>query len=318
VKQYAICNRGTNGDKVLFDHMEDAINVIFDAYWTRFGSQFRGVSPLTTAINRVQDLDEAFEYNLVKAKMCALFGVAIMRAAEGGGELGGGAGVPSEGGETSEPPTAEEMALNPKSINMLDLNEGDKVDTIESGTPTSEFVEGSHLFIQIAMLALDVPVTAFDSRRSSFSARIADLNEYEVSSESKRTKNRYVRTEYSDWVLATIWNDPASEWKLKEVATAAGMSLVEVQTALEWIPAGSPWLDKFKQVKGDELAIELRVDNAQDAAKRRGTDAFRNVDKQLQLEKYETDQRASLELPERVQGDPTKYDIDSTGTTTED
>jgi len=32
-----------------------------------------------------------------------------------------------------------------------------------------EFVEGSYLFVQIAMLALDIPVTCFDSRRSSFS-----------------------------------------------------------------------------------------------------------------------------------------------------
>jgi len=140
-------------------------------------------------------------------------------------------------------------------------------------------------------------VTCFDSRRSSFSARIADLNEYEVSVESKRTKNRYVRKQYSDWVLEQIWNDPDTPWPLRSVADKAGMTLREVQEALEWIPAGSPWLDKYKQVKGDELAIDLRVDNAQDAAKRRGGDAFRNVDRQLELEQYEMEQRAGKKLP---------------------
>ena len=45
----------------------------------------------------------------------------------------------------------------------------------------------------------------------------------------------------------------------------------------------------------------------QDAAKRRGGDAFQNVDKTLAVEKYEKQERERLELPERVSGDPSKY-----------
>ena len=298
VDQYCICNRGDSGDKVLFDHMENADNLIFDAYWTRFGSQWRGASPLTTAINTVQDIGEACEYNLVKAKMHAMFGMAIMRKSNEG-DFGGVGGANNETSTTEPevPGTGAETTLNPTEFSIIDLNPDEDVKMLESGTPSSEFVEGSYLFIQIAMLALDIPVTSFDSRRSSFSARIADLNEYEVSAESKRTKNRYVRKEYSDWVLQTLWNDPKQDWPIKAVATAAGMTLREVQAALEWIPAGSPWLDKFKQVKGDELAIELRIDNTQDAAKRRGGDAFRNVDKQVEIEAYEQQQRVENGLP---------------------
>ena len=69
VLQYAICNRGTNGAECKFDHLEPATNLIFDGYWNRFSSQFRGVSPLSTAINTVQDIHEALEFNLIKAKM---------------------------------------------------------------------------------------------------------------------------------------------------------------------------------------------------------------------------------------------------------
>ena len=61
------------------------------------------------------------------------------------------------------------------------------------------------------------------------------------------------------------------------------------------------------KVKGDELAIDIRVDNTQDAAKRRGGDAFENVDKTLAVEVYEQQKRAELKLPERVLGDPAKY-----------
>ena len=123
-------------------------------------------------------------------------------------------------------------------------------------------------------------------RRSSFSARIADLNDYEVSSESKRTKNRYVRKEYSDWVLALIWNDPASPWPLREIGIRNGMTLRDVQDALEWVPSGMPWMDKYAQVQGDQLSIDIGLDNAIDACRRRGGDVFENIDKQAQVIEY--------------------------------
>ena len=328
VLQYAICNRGTNGGSRIFDHLEPTANIIFDGYWNRFSSQFRGVSPLSTAINTVQDIHESFEFNLIKAKMHALFGVAIMRKAEDGGNIGSASGAKTitpwiaedrawvvydycsysgktylcqtaysttsessfatdlAAGKWAEDTTGTGLNLDPRTINMLDLNPGEEPKMIESSTPSSQFVEGSYLFIQIAMLALDIPVTSFDSRRSSFSARIADLNEYEVSSGAKRTKNRYVRQDYSDWVLATIWNDPQTPWPLKKVGMAAGMTLRDIQEAAEWIPSGSPWLDKAAQVKGDQLAISMMIDNSIDAARRRGGNVFTNIDKQAIVQDY--------------------------------
>jgi capsid protein len=287
VLQYCICKRGTNGSTPLFDHLEDAENVIFDAYWTRFSSQFRGISPLSTAINMVQDIHEGFEFNLVKGKMHALFGLAITRNAEGtDGGFGPAGGASAETGGTETDATGTQLDINPRAINMLDLNPGEDVKVVESGTPSNEFVNGSYLFIQIAMLALDIPVTSFDSRRSSFSGRIADLNEYEVSSESKRTKNRYVRQDYSDWVLSEIWNDAASPWNLRQVCTGAKMTLRDIQEEVEWIAHGSPWLDKYNQIQGDKLAISICLDNAIDACRRKGGSVFDNIDKQAKVIAY--------------------------------
>ena len=282
---YSVCTRSTNGDKAVFHHLEPVENVIFDAYWTRFNSQFRGVSPLTTAINTVQDIHEAFEFNILKAKMHALFGLAFLRESADG-DLGGAGGALAETESATATATGTTFDINPRQVNMIDLNPGEDVKILESGTPSSEFVEGSYLFIQIAMLALDIPVTSFDSRRSSFSARIADLNEYEVACESKRTKNRYVRQEYSSWLLEQIWNDESTAWPLRAVASQNGMALRDVQEAVDWIPAGSPWLDKYKQVQGDQLSIDIGLDNAIDACRRRGGDVFANIDKQAEVIAY--------------------------------
>jgi len=286
VEQFAVCNRGDSGKDIVYDHMEPAANVIFDGYWTRLSSQNRGVSPLSTAINTVQDIHEGIEYNQVKAKMHALFGVAIFREAEETGELGGGAGATKETASASDTATDSNLDLNLGEVGFLDFDAADKIQLLESSTPSSEFVEGSYLFLQIAMLALDFPITVLDSRRSSFSGRIADLNEYEVSADAKRTKNRYVRQSYSDWVLDTIWNDPDTPWPLRRVAERNGMSLRDVQEASQWIPSGSPWLDKYKQIQGDQLAIEIGEDNIIDATRRRGGNFYQNIDKQAQAMQY--------------------------------
>ena len=287
VQQYALCKRPAKGSNPVFFRLADRDEVIFDAYWTRFASQFRGVSPLSVAINTVQDIHEAFEFNLIKAKMHALFGVAILRDPNGtAGDFGGAAGATSETSSATATDTGTTFDLNPRTVNIVDLNPKEDIKILESGSPSSQFVEGSYLFIQIAMLALDIPITSFDSRRSSFSARIADLNEYEVSVDYKRTKNRYVRQEYSDWLIEQVWNDPASLWQLRQVAERNGMTLMDVQEKCEWIPSGSPWLDKYKQIQGDQLGIDIYLDNPIDAARRRGGDVFANIDKIAQVRAY--------------------------------
>ena len=201
--------------------------------------------------------------------------------------MGGAAGATKETAGATATASGTSFDIDPRSVNLIDLNPGEDIKTIESGTPSAEFVEGSYLFVQIAMLALDIPVTFFDSRRSSFSARIADLNEYEVSNDAKRTKNRYVRQAYSDWVLEQIWNDPASPWNLRDIAGRSGFArLRDVQEEVEWVASGSPWLDKLNQIAGDELGISLGLDNAIDAARRRGGDVFHNIDRQAQVIAY--------------------------------
>ena len=104
-----------------------------------------------------------------------------------------------------------------------------------------------------------------------------------------------MRQAYSDWLLEQIWNDAASPWKLREVAARAGFSrLREVQEQVEWVASGSPWIDKRAQLSGDELAISLGLDNAIDAARRRGMDVFENLEKQSQVIAFAKEQGVPL------------------------
>lgn len=293
VDSWCICNRGWSGSTKAYDHLESSENVIFDAYYTRFSSQVRGVSPLSVAINTVQDLYEGFEWNLLKAKVHSIFGVALFRDYAGASSdqeevsmMGGASGLTTGQDENAASASASESGtkaitsslqqLTPDSILTVDMETRGRIELLESKTPSSEFQAFSELMMRVAMLALDIPYTAFDSKQSSFSGMIADNNLYEVACRWKRDKNKWVRQSYSDWVLREAWN--GEEWGLKKVASAAGFSrLRELQEIVEWIPSGSPWLQKLQEVQGDIKAIAAGIDNPIDICKRRGGDFYENI-----------------------------------------
>lgn len=298
IKQFCICSRQPNGTRLSFDHLEDAENVIFDGYFTRFASQVRGVSPLSTAINSIQDVYEGIDFNLAKSKVHALFGIAIMRdyvAGESAGEeaamLGAAAGL-ADPGESADTDAGEKISaslqeMSPNQMMMIDMDTKGRIDTIESRTPSSEFREFTEYVTRLSLIALDIPYTALDSRATTFSGMIADQNLYEVSCRGKREKNLWKRKEYSDWLLAREWKDESSRWRIREVAEAAGYTeLRHLQEAVEWVAAGFPWLQKMQEVDGDIKAISIGLDNPVDAARRRGGDVFKNLDKTAEVYDY--------------------------------
>jgi len=315
VAQFCVCNRGADGRQLAFDHLEAAENVIFDAYWTRFSSQIRGVSPLSTAINAFQDLYEGIDFNLAKSKIHSLFGIAVMRDYYGsdtdqeevsgwGGAAGIGTGndenidtasSESEAGTKAISATAQE--LKPNEMMFVDMDTKGRIDTIESKTPSNEFQNFTDLVLRIAFLALDIPFTAFNSAKSSFSGIIADQNLYDVSCRSKREKNKWVRQAYSNALIAWAWDHP--EWQLQRIAEANEFRrLRELQEEVEWVAAGSPWLQKLQEVQGDIKAISVGADNPVDVCKRRGGDFFHNIDRIAEAYAYAKDKGVPLMIGE--------------------
>lgn len=312
---YSICNRGWDGNVKAFDHLEDAANVIFDAYYTRFSSQIRGVSPLSTAINAIQDLYEGMEWNLLKAKIHAFFGVAVMRDYYGAesdqeevSQLGAASGINTGYDEAvtgassttagTKTISSSLQELKPNQMLMVDMDTKGRIDTIESKTPSAEFQAYTELMMRVSMLALDIPYTAFNSAQASFSGIIADQNLYDVSCRWKREKNKWARENYSEWLIRQAWDSP--DWNLRSIASANGItSIRDVIESVEWMAAGAPWLQKLQEVQGDKQAIALGLDNPIDAAKRRGSDFYENISKTAAAYQFARDNNVPL-----VIGDP--------------
>ena len=273
----AICRWGRNGVALEFDHMEPAENLIFNGYFTDF-DQSRGRSPLASAINRCTDMMEALEYTMLKIKLHSLLGLAFgTDAAQAplGPTLGG-----DEGTTTERPPYKVEIS---RGLMVFNLRPGDTVNPIESKVPSAEFVDYTGLSIRLALLAFDIPMTFLDSGKSSFSARIADSNQYEFLCVDKRAKNAAVLGEWTAWKATTSWSDYAP---FRAALKSAGMEPEKAANGVEWVGTETPWVDKLSQLKGDQLAIGMGMDSIPQACRRRGRDWRRNIDENAEVLKH--------------------------------
>lgn len=264
---YAIHNRKGNG----FEYLNDvkASNMFLHAYYMRF-DQFRGISPMASAINTLQDLHESFDYNLIKAKMHALFGLAITSedTASGFPE------VDAEDGEEADENTEKyDVKLDGRPM-KLELDRGDDVKVIESHTPSGEFQSYSELMIRLALLALDIPYIFFNSKGSSYSAGRMDVLLYLKSAKSKREDNQELLNKITAWKLGQFIGSGI----LKLPKT---MSYSDIKW--EWLPNGLPWIDPLKEAKANGEAISLKLKSRRTICMEQGYD-WEEEHRQIQRE----------------------------------
>lgn len=284
MREACICRWKPNGSGLEFDHFEAAENLIYNGYFTDF-DQTRGASPMASAVNRCKDVMEALEYTTLKIKLHSLLGVAFGSDATQAvldSTLGG-----DESTTTERPQYKVELS---RGLMVLNLQPGDKADMLESKTPTSEFTDYMAMSVRIALLAFDIPYTFLDSRSSSFSARIADANQYEFLAAEKRAKNADVCSEWSTWKLGLL----AAQEPLAGALAASGVTLEEVSAATEWVGAETPWIDKLAQLQGDQLAISLGVDSIPRVCRRRNLDWKTIAEENGEAVRYSQEQGAPL------------------------
>lgn len=300
VASYCVCKRDSSGNRV-FDQLAPADFFAFDAYYPlRFDSR-RGVSPLAAALNSFQDLTEAQEWTLLKVKLAALFGIAYEKEATEGAPVVDPFTNANEDANAGSATVYEHSPIEMKDgVAVINGNPGEKVHEIQSQTPNPQLVEWLSMVTRVALLAIDLPFSFFDSKGSSFSGRIADGNMYEESCASKRAKNAEVLDQYSRWIVPHWFAD---DQQLKAACEAAGVELPDLLDAVAWIPAGMPWLDKLSQVNGDVAAIANCLDSRTRVCRRRGVDFEEIVVEQAREEKLI--KAAGLSVTIGVPGAPT-------------
>ena len=268
VSGYAVTKEENH--RAVLDKIVSAKHMLFDGYFTRF-NQTRGVSPLASAINLYQDLVESWEYQLIKAKMHAMFGVAI----HSDSAVAASSGFDERDSDTGQAGTSStvnnggyEFELKPGL--KLELEQGDRIDTIESKTPSAEFRDYTELMVRIGLLALDIPYSFYDSRQASYSAMKQDRVEYETSSRSKKKANHDIYMQIGEWKI--------DQWKADGLIKHNGLIKFDFRAA------GRPWIEEVKEI---DAAIK-RIDSGLSSRTREAIihgDNFKEILKELEEEK---------------------------------
>jgi len=283
--QYCVCRRDdTGGTMLLYAGMLNADDVIFDGFFGRF-DQTRGISPLSSVLNPTADLYEAMEFTQLKIKLESLMGIQINR--ETSSEAADGFpttesldyDTDAAGAQTAD----NRYEFSPHGLSVFDMEPGESVKTIESSNPSEAFQHWTDRTIRQILLALDIPYSAFAGDQSNFSARIADREEYEKSSQEKRQRNCEVLEELYDWVIRG-WYDTNAEFA--NLVNRAGLSIDDVVESVQWVGSGTPWLDKLKEVSGDALSVYNGFESRQEVCKRHGKDFFEVIDKLAEEQQY--------------------------------
>lgn len=275
IQSFCVCKRsGLKGETLEYERTVPRSEMIFGAYWPERFDANRGVSPLLTALNEAADVRETWQWLVLKAKVSALFGLAFTRT--GSDDI-----FPTQGDPNTAAPSGEAnaytsqvaAAVKSRGIVNLDLDPGDDVKEIQSSTPNPNVVPFTRELIRSILLALDIPFTFYDSLTASFSARIADRNEYEESCEWKRDENISILDEiYGGWLLP-IWAK-ADLFGFGKALETSGISLEEVSASLRWVPAGRPWLDRSNEMSGHILALAAGVTSTPRICSSYGDDAY--------------------------------------------
>jgi len=191
-----VCKRDNN-NTLQYDTLIDSEFMVWGGYYFR-NDQVRAVSPIASCLNTLQDLYESYEYQLIKAKLHALWGVVIPSDA-----------VTSVGGFGDKKVIEDDTSTDPKYTFDLtpgkpfkvELDKGEDAKPFESNTPSAEFTSYSRQMIRLALSALDIPLSFYDADGCNWAGRKFDLIEYQKSCEWKRANNREALERIFDWKI---------------------------------------------------------------------------------------------------------------------
>jgi capsid protein len=251
--KYAIHKRNEYGG-FTYERTVSAENFILCGYNVRH-DQVRGVPPLASAINLYRDIYEGIEYALAKAKVSQLIGLMTKRE------------------ETSLEDDDETEALH-KAIKEkfghntvhLDMGVNDDAKMIESANPSKEFQAFMTVVIRLALSALDIPLSFYDSGDSNYYGARGALDNYIESCKDKQDELIELLHNVTDWRLRIAILDGEIPLPPK------GLTVDDVLWHCEWIGARLPLWRLIEDAKGYLVAIQTGLLSPQEISAMYGND----------------------------------------------
>jgi capsid protein len=208
-----------------------------------------------------KDVSDCFDYAVAKAKTMQLFGLKYTRSDD--------AEPLSSAGQQAHETAMEErrLALKGKASYLLELQQGESIETIESGQPSMEFQDYTKLMILIALKSLDICYSMLDEKHTNFYGSRAGIMQYVESCKPKRESNQTLLEHLTRWRLA-------HEIRKGHLILPDGMTVNDCW--FEWTPAGIPWWKPDEEAKGLLTVITSGFDSYSGVCRTLGKD-FKDI-----------------------------------------
>ena len=259
-KQYAV-HRRTQGN-FEFERFISAKKVIPYGFWDRF-DQTRGISPLASVINTVQDLNESYDYALAKAKVAQIFALAITREAQWG------LGDDDEADGNQDPNTSVKLD---KGAMILDLDAGEDAKFLTANTPEGDTQAFWKDMVAMVCKSLNIPYSFWDESFTNFNGSRTALILYLRSVEKYREDQVAFRNDWFSWRLKI--------GVLKGEIQLPSTFEIDPKSWL-WIPDGLQYWDTMKEANADIALIENGLRSRTEIRRERFGDEWSDVAKKL-------------------------------------
>lgn len=227
-------------------------------YFDRF-DQFRGISPLASALNELRDTHEAKDLALAKAKVEQLFALSIYRTAEDPIDVG------DEEAEATNYAEAVNFGRGPQ---LLDLDPGDRAEFLKSDAPGSQFTNFQDFVVRVALKSLDIPLSFFDSSKVNFYGGRSDVMQYILACKPKRERMKNWHDSWTVWSLAGAIRDGVLDIGRRSIG----------ELKWNWQPPAIPIWDIAKELKGLGMGVAMGIFNLEDLAGEYGEgDVYDNI-----------------------------------------
>lgn len=228
-----------------------SVDEVLHLKFTRRVPQFRGVTVFAPIMRRIEDIKDLEDYERISARMQAAFSIAIVRDPA----LGAFGKVDTNTGQ-------RKFAMKPGAA--FHLGPGEDVRMLDAKRPNERLNE--YLNHQFQRLAGGSGASASEFTRN-FDGTYSSQRQEMVYQE---TVDGRLRNYFQSISLLPVYRRFAT-W-----AVASGAVTVPANLALEqiagvaFVPPGTPWIDKLKEVQGDALAVEKGFKSTQEVIIARG------------------------------------------------
>lgn len=244
---YAIHERVDGYSSLRYERSVPVGHLHLHGYYDWRFDQYRGVSPVVTAYNQLTDIYQAESLWLVKLKIAALLGMKIRRStSDPMGVVTGTEQTDSEGNATRKS-YATDFGAGPW---MWDLDPGDDIDMISFDGPGGNTQDFWAFCTAVAMAALDLPYSMWDSTKGNFFGNKTAWLAYSRACDAKRarccaTRDRITEFKYRQAIRS----------KRLMLPRRNGRRLTLEDHPWQWIPRLMPWWRPLEEVTASLKAI---------------------------------------------------------------